>query len=180
MNDQKPVQPQVTSKETAPSVTPQKPDEGKKHRGLWIAGIAIASAAIGLLIYAESRTEAEPVPAASEEEETESAPLLLEVEDQPAGMEVAVSSIDIEAPGAWVVVHEVREGELGNALGATRVRDAVTGLSIPLLRATLPGEEYAVVLYRNNDEPSFALEGASVYVDLETGERVEARFETLP
>lgn len=97
------------------------------------------------------------------------------VSNQPAGNSVAIDSLTVPAPGAWVAVREVNGTDLGNVLGAVRIGGPRSNFSIPLLRATEPGQRYAVVLYRDDGSGVFD-PGLSVYVDFETGERVVAYF----
>ena len=76
---------------------------------------------------------------------------------QPAGMSVAVTEVQLPQDG-WVVVHEVLSGHVANALGAARreagVHETVT---VNLLRGTVAGGEYVVVLYADNGNGEFEL-----------------------
>lgn len=103
---------------------------------------------------------------------------LLAVDDQRAGSEVVVKSVTVPPPGVWVAVREVREEELGNVLGAARVGSERTDVTIPLLRATEPGRNYAVMLYRDDNNGTFDPTLNSTYIDFETGSRVVVRFTT--
>lgn len=82
------------------------------------------------------------------------------VTNQPAGSSVTVKSANLEAGkgGGWVVVHEVNDGVIANALGAVR-RDSGThaDIEVKLLRETLPGGTYAVVLYSDNNDRVFSI-----------------------
>lgn len=97
------------------------------------------------------------------------------VSDQPAGNSVEIDSLTVPAPGAWVAVREVNGSDLGNVLGAVRIGGPRSSFSVPLLRATLPGQRYAVELYRDDGSGMFD-PGLSVYVDFQTGERVVTYF----
>lgn len=79
------------------------------------------------------------------------------VEDQLAGGSIEVASVVLPVDG-WVVVHEEINGVIGNALGAAR-RDAGTqnDIAIPLLRDTIQGNRYWVVLYSDDGDRSFSL-----------------------
>lgn len=101
----------------------------------------------------------------------------LQVLSQDAGESVRVSRVSLPEDG-WLVVHEVEAGHVGNALGALR-RDKgeYTDMAIELLRATLPGKEYAVILYADNankifeikkDLPIINSDGAPVMVTFKT------------
>ena len=101
------------------------------------------------------------------------------ISNQSAGATVTVDSVTVPPPGVWVAVREVLNGnQLGNVLGAARVGGPRTNITVPLLRATIPGETYAVELYRDNGDNAFDLSTDSVYVDFDTGSRVVAYFQT--
>ena len=102
------------------------------------------------------------------------------VADQKAGNSVMVESVTVPPPGVWVAVRDVVGTDLGNVLGAARVTGPQTNVAIPLLRATVTGMQYAVELYRDSGDMSFDVAGDSVYVDLDSGERVVAYFKTTP
>jgi len=101
---------------------------------------------------------------------------LVTVADQDAGSFVMVDMVDIGAPGVWVVVHELKNGELWNALGAARVKGPAKNVRVDLLRNTTPGTTYAVVLYRDDGDEVYELHGDSVYVDFGSGARVSVPF----
>lgn len=116
-----------------------------------------------------------------EQEEENASSLLLSVKDQPAGKTVHISSVAVAPPGVWVAIHEESEdGTLLGVLGAARVRFQSTDVVVELLRETTPGTQYVAVLYRDDGDDVFLLEKDSVYVDFESGERVEASFATTP
>ena len=98
------------------------------------------------------------------------------VADQRAGSEVVVDSVSVPSPGAWVTVREMNGDELGNVLGAVRVNGPRNDVTVPLLRATVPGFTYAVELYRDDGDGAFDLSADSVYVDFVTGAPIIARF----
>ena len=101
------------------------------------------------------------------------------VSDQSAGETVVVDSITVPPPGVWVAVRESGgDDDLGNVLGAIRVRGPLSNISIPLLRPTVPGKVYAVELYRDDGDGNFDPSIDSVYVDFDTGARVVALFTT--
>jgi len=79
---------------------------------------------------------------------------------QPAGSSVVVKSIDLKAGanGGWVVIHEVKSGVIANALGAVRRDSGVsTDVEVRLLRGTVAGGTYAVVLYSDNGDRQFSM-----------------------
>ena len=105
---------------------------------------------------------------------------LLSVHNQAAGNHVNVDLVNIPTPGVWVVITEIRGGDLGNILGAARVLGPETNLSVDLQRETIPGQTYAVVLYREDGDGVFNYQADSVYVDWNTEKRVIALFNTTP
>jgi hypothetical protein len=103
----------------------------------------------------------------------------ISVADQAAGTSTVVAWVAVPPPGVWVAVEDLREdGTLGNVLGAERVGGPRSDVVVPLLRATIPGVRYAVVLYRDDGDDVFELGADSVYVDFDTGEPAEAAFRT--
>lgn len=102
---------------------------------------------------------------------------LISVKDQPSGDSVMVSSITASTP-VWVAVREMNGHTLGNVLGAAKIGGSRTDVSVPLLRATVPGQQYAIELYRDDGDGAFDPTRFSVYVDFDTGSRVVAYFRT--
>lgn len=100
------------------------------------------------------------------------------VMNQSAGSEVTIESLTVPPPGVWVAVREVNGIELGNVLGAGRVNGPRSKITIPLLRATEPRQQYAVELYRDDGNGVFDLSTDSVYVDFATGAPVIEYFST--
>src|SRR3989344_915040 len=81
---------------------------------------------------------------------------LLVVSNQPSGERVIISMVSVSVNG-WVAVHEGREdGSLGNILGARRF-DAgkYFGETVELLRGTVGGNTYFVVLHSDNGDKEF-------------------------
>lgn len=102
------------------------------------------------------------------------------VVDQTSGTSVLVDSVTVPPPGVWVAVEEFSsDGMLGNVLGATRVRAPSRDVIVELLRGTEPDRTYVIVFYRDNGDDAFSTDVDSVYVDFDTGERVEAPFRTF-
>lgn len=104
---------------------------------------------------------------------------IISVRDQPAGESVLVDSVAVPPPGVWVAVREMNGRDLGNVLGAARISNSRTALTVPLLRATEPDRTYVIQLYRN-DAGEFDPATSSVYVDFDSGTRVIAYFSTNP
>jgi hypothetical protein len=115
---------------------------------------------------------------------TSTAPILAQsgdvaVSNQPAGVSVLVDSVTVPPPGVWVAIQDVNEdGSLGNVLGAALVGHPESNVTVALLRNTIPGQQYAVVLYRDDGDGQFNLANDSLYVDFDTGQPVEMTFKT--
>ncbi len=104
----------------------------------------------------------------------------ISVSNQAAGATVFVESVTVPPPGVWIAVREMNGNDLGNVLGAGRAGGPRSSISVSLLRATEPGREYAVELYRADGTGTFNPATLSVYVDFDTGEPVIAYFTTTP
>jgi hypothetical protein len=100
------------------------------------------------------------------------------VSDQKAGMTVLVESVTVPPPGVWVAVREVTASGLGNILGAALAKGPRSSFPVPLLRATEPGNAYAVELYRDDGDGLFDPNSDSAYVDFATSDPVIAQFTT--
>lgn len=75
------------------------------------------------------------------------------VADQPAGTEVKVSSLVLSNMG-WVGVRDAD----GRVLGAGRFEaGSFTNVTVPLLRATVAGDSYQVLLYVDDGDRAFDL-----------------------
>ncbi|OHA21024.1 MAG: hypothetical protein A2849_01815 [Candidatus Taylorbacteria bacterium RIFCSPHIGHO2_01_FULL_51_15] len=79
----------------------------------------------------------------------------LKVEDQTAGGTATVANIDTSEI-VWVAVREEKDGVVGNILGAQKVFVGKgQSVTVELLRPTLAGGTYLVVLYRDIGDPAF-------------------------
>ncbi|MSU55886.1 MAG: hypothetical protein EXS51_01050 [Candidatus Taylorbacteria bacterium] len=79
----------------------------------------------------------------------------LSVTDQPAGGRVEIASIDAKDI-LWVAVREVKGGVLGNILGAQKVFVGnAQKTTIELLRPTVAGSTYKVVVYKDVGAAAF-------------------------
>ncbi len=77
------------------------------------------------------------------------------VKNQPAGSSVALTDVDA-AEVIWLAVREDKDGKLGNILGARKVpAGAGQTVAIELLRPTVVGSTYHVVVYRDIGTPDF-------------------------
>jgi hypothetical protein len=78
------------------------------------------------------------------------------VSDQVSGESVFVDSVEVDSK-TWVAVQANRDGVPGNVLGARRIEAPVSSLEIPLLRTTVPGEVYFVLLQEDNGNNQYDL-----------------------
>jgi len=102
----------------------------------------------------------------------------VKIDDQDAGDAVFVKSVTIPENG-WIVIHEVVDGHVSNALGAARFdAGAHTNASVPLLRSTIAGGTYVVVLYADNGNRTFELNADLPLVD-ESGNALIQEFAAL-
>lgn len=76
------------------------------------------------------------------------------VSDQAPGNTVVVSQVVFEKTG-WAVVHEDRDGAPGNILGAQRFEAGTSKGTIELLRGTVEGGKYYVMLHSDNGDGTF-------------------------
>lgn len=161
---------------------PSAPASAGKNRTLiygivgFILGIAVATASFGGFGSHKKDDAAAAVTASSS---SEYASDIVSVSDQSAGSYVIVDSVDVPAPGVWVAVKEMRGSDLGNVLGANRVLGPAKNVTVNLLRDTLPGQRYAVVLYRDDGDEEFDVHKDSVYVDWDSGKSIAEFFTAL-
>ena len=144
----------------------------------FVAGIMIGVLFTGMWSFDGTFTPAAPLPISESAANDLQGSGSVSVAHQPAGDTVVVESVTVPPPGVWVAVHEVKDNDLGNVLGAVRVSGPKSSVSVPLLRATEPGRSYAVQLYRDDRNGVFDVAVNSVYVDFDTGARVVAYFTT--
>lgn len=92
----------------------------------------------------------------------------LEVSNQLSGNHVNVTSVTFPSKGGWIVIHEVVEGELGNALGAQYFGEGSWSGTVSLLRNTVVGNTYAAVLYGDNGDRQFTIGSDKPITDVAT------------
>jgi len=78
----------------------------------------------------------------------------LGVRDQKAGETVIVQGLTFTAP-QWVVVYDERAGKPSWILGAKRFLAGDIGGEVPLLRETVSGEKYYVVIHNDDGDLFF-------------------------
>ncbi len=101
----------------------------------------------------------------------------IKVEDQKAGDIVQVSNINMPESG-WVVIHEIKDGIIANALGASFVEMGENdNVSVYLLRNTTQAGEYAVILYGDDGDRQFSLTSDSPILDV-NGDFIMSKFNT--
>ncbi len=77
------------------------------------------------------------------------------VKDQEAGPKVVIESIPASET-LWVAVREMKDGKIGNILGASKVfAGKGENVSVELLRPTVSGGTYRVVVYKDVGAPDF-------------------------
>ncbi len=77
------------------------------------------------------------------------------VSDQEAGSTVTVASVENDHV-TWVAVRESNNGALGNILGAARIEAGTSNnIVVSLLRPTMAGKDYFVVLFNDNGDRVF-------------------------
>lgn len=153
------------------------------NASIYINRIGIALAIVVFIIFAwmvEDRLSNPAVEKDARAQETSgTANGMIHANSQAAGSSVTVETRDMPEADVWVAVQELRAGELSNVLGAARVLPNQEWVTVPLLRDTIAGVTYAVVLYRDDGDRSFDLYKDSIYVDFDSGERVVSLFKTL-
>lgn len=112
----------------------------------WRVDISSTSAQTGAETGAEGKKTASPAAEGG----------LVVATPQRAGLSVQVESAAVFAP-TWIVVYENRNGEPGNALGATLFFPEGRGGGVTLLRATIPGQTYLVGKRADDGDRKFSL-----------------------
>ncbi len=133
---------------------------------------------IGLIWFVIGKASV-PAPEETAAEDTGDMSRMLHANSQAAGSSVTVETREMPDADVWVAVQEMRSGELSNVLGAAKVLPNQAWVTVPLLRDTVSGATYAVVLYRDDGDKAFDLYKDSIYVDFDSGERVVSLFKTL-
>lgn len=88
------------------------------------------------------------------------------VKDQPASASIALESATYPVSEGWIGVREFNDEQLGYILGVVRFSES-QGLvpnEIVLQRSTVPGRDYAVVIFTENGDFSFNL-ASDVQID---------------
>ena len=140
-----------------------------EEKSMW-NGAVIASLVVGLVIGfgagvawykakikvpKEKAVETAKVEDVKDEEIAEASDEVVVVEAQKAGESVTVKSVAVDE-ATWVAVREDKDGSLGNILGARRIEAGTQAdVVVELLRPTLSGSTYHVVVYRDIEAPSF-------------------------
>jgi hypothetical protein len=128
-----------------------------KNKYVWIAIVAgvIAGNIIGVAMFKDKASEG-TADIRVESGVASTSPFLVRVSDQPAGPTVVVSEMKSSATSTWLAVREQNGDLLGQILGARRI-DAgeAAGVSIELLRSTVPNLMYAIVLYADDGNRLF-------------------------
>jgi len=144
-----------------------------------LIGLAILAFIVAAWMIEDRLSAPAPESTADEEVQAEAKDSMLHANGQAAGSSVTVETRDMPDADVWVAVQEMRSGELSNVLGAAKVLPSQAWVTVPLLRNTVPGATYAVVLYRDDGDRAFDFHKDSIYVDFDSGERVVSLFKTL-
>ncbi len=75
-------------------------------------------------------------------------------QDQPAGLKVIIDSATMSEQG-WIVIHEDRDGAPGNILGARRFETGTSSGEVTLLRNTVEGGTYYVMIHTDDGDGEF-------------------------
>lgn len=103
----------------------------------------------------------------------------ISVANQRAGNVIVVASVALPEAG-WVVIREDRSGEPGNVLGAGWLAGGMhADVSVELLRATVGGENYYAMLYKDVGGDKQFDHTVDTPVLAEGGKPAMAAFETL-
>ncbi len=101
------------------------------------------------------------------------------VEDQKAGWTVALGAVTMPVANGWLVVHDTNaDGSLGKILGAARYssKEGLKPTAVSLLRATVAGKTYAVVVYSENGDHVFDPKNEDKLVMTADGKSVSDMF----
>lgn len=126
----------------------------------------------------------EDLPGAEEEAAKETRPVqittdsnFIEVKDQAAGINVFITRVGLTHTG-WVAIHEDRDGDLGNILGAKLFETGVSQGSVPLLRETATKKTYYAVLYADDGDHVFNFKKDPVLAET-AGQPILFAFDTF-
>ncbi len=122
---------------------------------VWLAMSMSASPMIPVSLDADTT---DPEPQAPSEAVVKTAPptgVSVSANDQPAGRAVIVEKAMLTAT-SWIAIRDFADGKIGNILGAVRREaGASDDVIVDLLRATVPGSEYAVVVFTDDGDGKF-------------------------
>lgn len=106
------------------------------------------------------QTPTEPADAPAEEQASmQTGAGSVSVSDQPAGATVAIDAAVFTNDEGWIGVRDYENGQLGALLGVMRFSNeqGLVPEVIELQRATVAGEQYAVVYYTESGDREFSL-----------------------
>jgi len=93
------------------------------------------------------------------------------VADQPAGSNVTIADVSVSQP-TWVAVRDTTHWYPGAKL----ISKSAQNVMIPLLRNTVAGKTYEVVLFTDNGDGKFSIHGGDNLVTGADGAPVSATF----
>lgn len=143
-------------------------EEVKKQKGLvigiiaaglifgFVVGRAIKGKEAGEVLENEkTATSTEEVLGTKNENNAANSSTVTVTNGQTAGKSVYVKNVSL-SDNAWVVVREDAAGEMGNILGAQWLpKGTASETTVDLLRGTVSGKKYYVVLYNDNGDRIF-------------------------
>lgn len=162
----------------------EEKQDGQKTIVAFIVGLLIG----GMLVWAFSGPEKNAPKAVTEDEATEASDVVkarkasdtetndameatlpelkvgdgnVSVVDQPASASIKMESAIYPVSEGWIGVRDYQNEQLGMILGVVRFSES-QGLvpdEITLLRSTVPGKDYAVVIYTEDGDFEFNLAG---------------------
>jgi len=110
---------------------------------------------------AEADEEEAAAPTAPPLAELPTGTAAVDVQTQPAGSVVRLTSATFPTDEGWVAVRSYTNNELGSILGAIQYSKAAGRVpsEIPLLAPTTAGREYAIVFFTQDNNRAFNLDG---------------------
>ncbi len=105
---------------------------------------------------------------------------MISVDTQTAGNTVLVRKVNLQAgeKGGWIAVHEISDGVVVNALGAARRESGeYVDTVVYLLRNTIKGGTYAIVLYSDDGDKQFNMKTDTPLTD-DNGKYIMSIFVT--
>lgn len=131
-----------------------------------------------IVVEGDANDDTQTMDATDKDKTTSNASGMLEARNQPPGDSVLIDAAILVQNG-WVVIHEDRNGQPGNILGARRLGEGShTGEQVALLRGTVGGLTYYAMLHNEDGDGVFD-HTKDLPLRNESNEIIMARFETI-